>query len=185
MGRRPDLVGRHGDAATRRYGDAAVRRHGDTATRRHGEAARRRVAFGVWRLAMAAAQERGNGRAKNSARRMVLLLFALSRAGFEPLLWRGDQGPSARIEGRFGFIGRYHIPRRGSKPARIAWQQNLTLGAPSFSPYRSRVPAPCPFAASPFRPFAASLPYSPAATNSPAGGASIWNCSGFGRGPLT
>jgi hypothetical protein len=27
--------------------------------------------------------------------------------------------------------------------------------------------------------------YSPAATNSPAGGASIWNCSGFGLGPLT
>jgi hypothetical protein len=154
MGRRPDLVGRHGEAA--------VRRHGDTARRR---------------LLMAAAQERGNGRAKNSARRMVLLLFALSRAGFEPLSLRGDHGPSSRIEGRFGFIGRYHIPRRGSKPARIAWQQNLTRGAPSFSPYRSRVPAPCPFAA--------SLPYSPAATNSPAGGASIWNCSGFGRGPLT
>jgi hypothetical protein len=33
---------------------------------------------------------------------MVLLLFALFRAGFEPLSWRGDHEPSLGIKGRFG-----------------------------------------------------------------------------------
>jgi hypothetical protein len=58
---------------------------------------------------------------------MVLLLFALFRAGFEPLSWRGDHEPSLRIECRFGFLGSYHNPRRSSKPARIgvAKEQNL------------------------------------------------------------
>jgi hypothetical protein len=36
---------------------------------------------------------------------MVLLLFALFRAGFEPLWWRRDYGPSLRIEGRSLFVG--------------------------------------------------------------------------------
>src|ERR1700740_2607135 len=80
---------------------------------------------------------------------MVLLLFALFRAGLEPLLWERDHGLSLRIEGRFGFLGRYHNQRRSSKPARLAWQRNRTLGAPSFSPYRSRVPTP--FRPSPHR----------------------------------
>jgi hypothetical protein len=50
---------------------------------------------------------------------MVLLLSALFRACFEPLSWRGDHGPSFRIEGRSVFLGGV-TTRRGSKPARIS-----------------------------------------------------------------
>jgi hypothetical protein len=99
---------------------------------------------------------------------MVLLLFVLFRAGFEPLSWRGDHGLSSGIEARFGFIGRYHITRHGSKPARIGVAKEPNHGRAEF------------FALPPRR-----FTYSPAATNSPAGGASIWNCSGLGLGPLT
>jgi hypothetical protein len=67
---------------------------------------------------------------------MALLRFALFRAGFEPLSWRGDHGRLLRIGARFGFLGPYHIPPRGSKPARIGQQRNRTIGTPSFSPYR-------------------------------------------------
>jgi len=34
-----------------------------------------------------------------------LLLFALFRAGFEPLSWRRDHKPSLRMEGRSVFLG--------------------------------------------------------------------------------
>jgi hypothetical protein len=75
---------------------------------------------------------------------MVLLLFALFRASFEPLSWRRDYGPSIRIEGRSIFLGGITTTTHAAAQNRrgLAWQRNRTLGAPSFSPYRSRVPAP-------------------------------------------
>ncbi|HYZ73463.1 MAG TPA: hypothetical protein VE641_10325 [Chthoniobacterales bacterium] len=63
---------------------------------------------------------------------MVLLLFALFRAGFEPLSWRGDHGLSLGIKGRVGFLGPYHNPRRGSKPARIGVAKEQGLGRAEF-----------------------------------------------------
>ena len=84
---------------------------------------------------------------------MVLLLFALFRAGFEPLSWRGDHGPLLRIESRFGFLGRYQIRCRGSKPARIGVAKEPNVGLAEFfalpfpgscavSPYRRVAPPP-------------------------------------------
>jgi hypothetical protein len=76
-----------------------------------------------------------------------MLLFALFRAGFEPLSWRGDRGSSLRIEGRFGFIGRYQTHTAAQNRRGLAWPKNPILGAPSFSAYRSRLPPPfCPHA---------------------------------------
>jgi len=83
-----------------------------------------------------------------------MLLFALFRAGFEPLSWRGDRGRSLRIEGRFGFIGQYHNPHRSSKPARIGVAKELNLGRAEFFglpfpascavlPSRNSLPAIC------------------------------------------
>jgi hypothetical protein len=87
-----------------------------------------------------------------------LLLFTPIRAGFEPLSWCGDQGPSLGIEGRFAFLGRYHNPRRGSKPARIGVAKEPNLGRGEFFALPFRVPAPFrPFAASPFRRFAPAV----------------------------
>ena len=63
---------------------------------------------------------------------MVLLLFALFRAGFEPLSWRSDHGPSLRIEGRSVFLGGVHKPRRGSKPARNGVAKEPNLGRAEF-----------------------------------------------------
>ena len=40
---------------------------------------------------------------------MVLLRLALFRAGFEPLSWRRDHGPSLRIESRSVFLGGINI----------------------------------------------------------------------------
>src|ERR1700757_4200729 len=73
---------------------------------------------------------------------MVLFLFALFRAGFEPLSWRSDHGPSLRIEGRSVFLGGITSHAAAQNRRGMAWQRNQTLDAPSFSPYRSRVPAP-------------------------------------------
>ena len=68
---------------------------------------------------------------------MVLLLFALFRAGFEPLSWRGDHEPSLGIKGRFGFLGRITIHVTAQNRRGLEWQRNKILGAPSFSPYPS------------------------------------------------
>jgi hypothetical protein len=73
----------------------------------------------------------GNGRAKNSAP-MVLLLFALFRAGFEPLSWRPDHGPSLGMEGRSVFLAGIRIPRCGSKPARMSVAKEPKLGRAEF-----------------------------------------------------
>jgi hypothetical protein len=77
---------------------------------------------------------------------MVLLLFALFRAGFEPLSWRRDHGPSLRIEGRSVFLGGIRTHAAAQNRRGLACHRNRTLGAPSFSPYRSRVPPIRPFA---------------------------------------
>ena len=86
---------------------------------------------------------------------MALLLFALFRAGFEPLSWRGDHGPSLELKAfRFSWAVSEPTPRLKTG-ADLAWQKNPTLRAPSFSPYHSRVPSPFRplrrFAASPLR----------------------------------
>jgi hypothetical protein len=79
---------------------------------------------------------------------MVLLLFTLARAGFEPLSWRGNHGPSLRIEGRFDFLGGYHVPRHGSKPARISMAKESNRGRAEF--FTLPFPTPSrPFAPSP------------------------------------
>jgi hypothetical protein len=88
---------------------------------------------------------------------MMLLLFALFRAGFEPLWWRRDHEPSVRIECRSVFQ-RYHSSPRGSKPARISGVKEPNLGrAEFFRPTVPRVPAP-------FRPHADTLSLLPALT---------------------
>jgi len=59
---------------------------------------------------------------------MVLLRLALFRAGFEPLSWRRDHGPSLRIESRSVFLGGI-TSRRSSKPARIGVAKEPSRGA--------------------------------------------------------
>jgi hypothetical protein len=81
---------------------------------------------------------------------MVLLLFALFRAGFEPLSWDRDHGLSVRIEGRLVFLGgittnavaqnRRSWRGKGTEPwARRVFRLPFT-GSYAFSPI---VPPPC------------------------------------------
>jgi hypothetical protein len=50
---------------------------------------------------------------------MVLLPFALCRAGFEPLSWRRDQGPSLKTKGRSVFLG--GIKTSAAAQNRLGW----------------------------------------------------------------
>src|ERR1700756_2137555 len=88
---------------------------------------------------------------------MGLLLSALFRAGFEPLSWRRHRGPSLRfLVVQFSWV--VSQARAAAQNRRgLALLGNPTLGAPSFSPYRSRVPSPTrPHARAPIRPIATS-----------------------------
>jgi hypothetical protein len=78
---------------------------------------------------------------------MVLLLFGLFRASFEPLSWRRDNEPSLRIEGRSFFLGGITL-RRGSKPARIGLAKEPNLGRAEFF----ALPFPGSCTVSPVRP---------------------------------
>jgi hypothetical protein len=89
---------------------------------------------------------------------MVLLLFALVRAGFKPLSWRDDPGPSLRIDGSPFFLGGITTHAAAQNRRGLAWHRNRALGAPSFSPYRFRVHAPIrPFTLSDWLPLNALI----------------------------
>ena len=121
--------------------ERAIRRWSERATRRRGDAA----------------QEPGNGRAKNSARPSFDSYTTSIRAGFEPR--DGLRYPPRKPNG-VQFLTKVRGSRRhdtGSKPSRNSANSNNTIGAPSFSPYRSwfqrhRINHP----PSPPRPFAVS-----------------------------
>jgi hypothetical protein len=80
---------------------------------------------------------------------MVLLLFALFRAGFEPLSWDRDHGLSLRIEGRLVFLG--GITTSNAAQNRSGWRRKGT------EPWARRVFRPTvhgflrPFAGAPIR----------------------------------
>jgi hypothetical protein len=83
----------------------------------------------------------GNGRAKNSARRVHCFALPCARAGFEPRpIARHASKPYANrtlgIGGTFGKINRTERLKTGAGKLNPA---NHILGAPSFSPYRRSV----------------------------------------------
>jgi hypothetical protein len=100
--------------------------------------------------------EAKSGRAKNSAPRVVLLVFAMSRAGFEPLFWCRDDGPSLRIHGHSVFVG--GITTNAAAQNRRGW------GAKGTEPRARRVfallfPGSCTvWFMRPYAPFLAPLP---------------------------
>ena len=86
-------------------------------------------------------QEPPIGRAKNSARPTYGLIFGFSA----PVLSRDPERiTSEKIEPNRTLYshpsGAKPHAQHGSKPARTHQQRNHTLGAPSFSPYRSEAP---------------------------------------------
>ena len=76
---------------------------------------------------------------------MVLLRFALCRAGFEPLSWL-DYGPSFRIGGRSVFLGGITTHPTAHNPARIRLAKNDPWARRVFRPtvpsYREAVFGP-------------------------------------------
>jgi hypothetical protein len=77
-----------------------------------------------------------------------MLLFALFRAGFEPLSWRGESRIFVKnLKVVSVLLGGITTHTAAQNRRRLAWPKNPILGAPSFSAHRSRLPAPfCPHA---------------------------------------
>jgi hypothetical protein len=93
---------------------------------------------------------------------MVLLLFALFRAGFEPLSCRCDHGPSLRIEGRPVSLGAVSRPMPRLKTGADWLAKEPNLGRAEFFALPFRVPAPVRrFADSPYRPQLLTNHFSP------------------------
>ena len=81
-----------------------------------------------------------SGRAKNSARRWCCCCLRCSAPVLSRCHDAAMTGPSLGIECRSLSFGGITTRAAAQNRRGLAWQRNRTLGAPSFSPYRSRVP---------------------------------------------